>query len=418
MKKIGIIILMIVFAITVSFVGCKKEVAPATKEEPAEEEVEEMAPAEEEEVVEEEEKLPVKIAGIWNTTGQQKSGGDLVANGVMLAVKQVNESGGILGGRMIELSIYDEGMSADVTSASVKKAINDGNVAIVGGNDATAIFKIQQLARDEGIPFSIALGSNKKILDPDMFYYYGTIHPTLYPEVSEIGLCRWFVDQGYKSMVFVSYDLQWGHDYETVFRKAFDKPDSPIEILDVLYFPVDQPTVELEITKAIGLNPDFIYAGFWSSSAEVSFLETTHRLGYEGGRCFPPDSMQPSAVEATPEAANGAVCTTTYLPNLSPESKAFDEAFMAEYGHIAPGASTMSYEAAMILFLGMDKAGTDSDLKKIADGMHSVDWVSPRGFKLEILPNGQVACDSVWIAEARDGEIVFLDEQEILPEDW
>lgn len=364
------------------------------------------------------EKPPIKIAGIWNTTGLQKSGGDLVAEGVMLAVKQVNESGGILGGRKIELSIYDEGVSADVTSSSVKKAISDGNVAIVGGNDATAILKIQQLARDAEIPFAIALGSNKKILDPNMFNYYGIVHPTLYPEVSEIGLCKWFVKQGYKSMVFVSYDLQWGHDYEEVFREAFDKPDSPVKILDVFYFPVDQPTVELEITKAVALNPDFIYAGFWASSAEVSFLKTTHRLGYKGGRCFPPDSMLPSAVKAAPEAANNAICTVTYLPNPCPESKAFDEAFMAEYGHIACGASAMSYEAAMILFLGMDKAGTDSDLKKIADGMHCVDWVSPRGFKVKILPNGQVACDSIWIAEARDGEIVFLDEQEILPEDW
>lgn len=370
---------------------------------------------------EEVEKPPVKIAGEWYTTGGLKSHGDMTARGVLLAVKQINEAGGILGGRQIELTIYDEGTTADAATAAAKKAVADGNVAVIGGSDASGMFAWQKVLRDAGIPYAMCCGSNRAMLDPGRFAFEGCIHPTLFPEVSEVALINWFIEtKGAKTMALFAFDVEWGRDLLRVLTEWYARPDTPdLEIIGSYWFPIDQPTCELETAKVVEANPDFIYAGIWSASSEVSFLETTYRLGYKGGRAFPPDSMLDIAVEEAGVAADGAVETIGYLPNPSPESHAFDEAFVAEYGYLAAAFSEVAYEAAMIMLMGIDEAGTDSDLGKIAAGIRSVDWVCPRGFKISVSKYGQVFAATQVIAEGRDGKIVALDEVDLPPpEEW
>lgn len=371
-------------------------------------------------------KLPVRVAGDWNTTGALKSWGDLVKRGVMLAINELNEAGGIMGGRQIVLTEYDEGTSADVSIASAKKAVADGNVAVLGGCDASAILQWQSVLREAHIPYCTSGGSHRGVLDPNRFAYIGMVHPCLFPELSEIALLDWLAaNRGCKTYAQIGFDLEWARDFDRVCHEVYDKPGSPLKFYGTTFFPVDQPGCELEVAKVVKeLNPDIIYNDIWNTSTEVSFFETTHRLGYKGFRLIPPDCVLPDAVAEAGEAAEGVMETCLYLPNPSPASKAFDKSFMAAYGHAACSMEEQAYETASILLRAMDIAGcgggTLEELERFAAARSLVNWPCPRGFTVNnVSKYGQVWTPELFIAVVRNGELVVEDVIKFGPfEEW
>ena len=73
----------------------------------------------------------IKIGGIYELSGAGASAGTNFKNGVVLAVKEINEAGGILG-RKIEHSIADTQSNPGVAKGLTTKAIDDGVFAVFG----------------------------------------------------------------------------------------------------------------------------------------------------------------------------------------------------------------------------------------------------------------------------------------------
>ena len=182
--------------------------------------------------------------------------------------------------------------------------------------------------------------------------------------------------------------------------------------------PVGQASVEMEVAKILRDNPDFIYAQIWTTPSQASFFKSLKKHDYKGGFGIVDATLQASAIAVDPGAAEGVVCPFHYMANDSSESKAYEKAFMEEYGHPSSTIAYLSWEATMILLKGMDKAGTDKDIKKIADTMHSLNWMTPRGEKLKIMPNGQVYYKYNNLGQVRDGKIVQIAKLPIVEEDW
>jgi len=362
-------------------------------------------------------KEPVKIAGIWTTAGPIKSMGDMLARGTKLAVKQINESGGILGGRNVKLLVYDEGMTTDVAITSARKAISDGCKAITGAAQGFLGMAVQSVAKERNIPIGIGIPASKKFVGPELGFW-GSIHVGLHIRPIEAPYTRWIAKKGYKTISFLNYDSEYTRSADYIYDDLYARPGAPLKIIRKVWMPVDKISVELETAKLVGDNPDFIHAQVWGSPGQVSFFKSLKQLRYKGGKGIVDACLQIESIEADPEAAEGTICPFPYLANPSPESQAYEKAFIEEYGRPSSCIAYLSYEATMILLKGMDKAGTDSDTKKIADAMHNLTWMTPRGEKLKIRQNGQVSYHYLLIGHAHNGKIAYLDKIPILEEDW
>ena len=73
----------------------------------------------------------VKIAGIYELSGAGASAGTNFKNGVVLAVKEINEAGGILG-KKIEHSVSDTQSNPGVAKGLTTKAIDEDVFAVFG----------------------------------------------------------------------------------------------------------------------------------------------------------------------------------------------------------------------------------------------------------------------------------------------
>lgn len=94
----------------------------------------------------------IKIGGIFNITGDQASLDAPEQKGFELAVKQINEAGGI-NGHKIEAVYYDGQTDQTVCANNAKKLIdNDGVVAIAGLSDSDYAYAAGAVAQEAGVP--------------------------------------------------------------------------------------------------------------------------------------------------------------------------------------------------------------------------------------------------------------------------
>ncbi len=94
----------------------------------------------------------VKIGVVENLTGSQASLDQPSLNGVKLALKEINDAGGVLG-KKVEIIVRD-GKSDPATLATVtEEIVGKGVSAITGLSDTTMVLASAPIAQRAGIPF-------------------------------------------------------------------------------------------------------------------------------------------------------------------------------------------------------------------------------------------------------------------------
>jgi branched-chain amino acid transport system substrate-binding protein len=364
--------------------------APAAKAEPAAT----AAPAPQPEVVEvmEEEmmegeidtSLPsIKIGGTFYLTGVAKGLGDEMLWGYNLAIDEVNDSGGLLGGRRVIGLQYDEGYGAETVVASAKKALADGVVGIIGGLDATTCVPLLEVLREKLLPFAATTCGSEKI---SLEGYHGTVHVTgprnsLQWEHNLVAAnTKWLWGEGDR-LSLVSTDSQYCRNVETEIRKVHgDLADPTKELIQPLYFPYGAADARIEVTKAISEDPDVFYFCQWGKQQVVAAIKAARELGFEGPIVVTVFDT-PEAQELGPELAVNSFGASPYFFDADNEfSVEFTNKISPKYsGDRIPGfIPEDNYVATRLMLETIRKAGS-TDRELMADAITEVSFITPFG---------------------------------------
>ncbi|MCP1198331.1 ABC transporter substrate-binding protein [Notoacmeibacter sp. MSK16QG-6] len=93
----------------------------------------------------------VRIANIAELSGAGAAAGSVWADGVHLAIDEINENGGILG-QKIQFSEYDSQTDPQTSRALVQKAIDEGAYALLGTVYSSSTVVNMLVAQQNGIP--------------------------------------------------------------------------------------------------------------------------------------------------------------------------------------------------------------------------------------------------------------------------
>ena len=113
----------------------------------------------------------IKIGGLAPLSGELSSYGNAANNGILLAVKEVNEAGGI-NGKQIEYIPYDEkGDATEACNAYAKLVDEKEVVAIIGDVTTNPSIAVAQKSQEDNIPIITATGTGKAITEagPNVF---------------------------------------------------------------------------------------------------------------------------------------------------------------------------------------------------------------------------------------------------------
>jgi branched-chain amino acid transport system substrate-binding protein len=244
-----------------------------------------------------------------------------------------------------------------------------------------------------------------------------------YQELEMNAVANWAEAHGLKKGIQIAYDTAFSRYCESALRQRWDRPGSPFELLPSIYMPPGQVEASLEITKAVAKEPDIIFCHFWGAEMVVDALRRFEELGYEGVLMFAGTVLTHEHVATVPEAAEGAYCPYMFVRDTRiPETVEWADRFVAEYGREPSTPAAQAYEATKLLLIAMDKAGTDSDLEKIADAMHSIHFMTPRGEEMRLVKRrsggAEVYMTRIFLTQAKSGKLVAVDYLPVTMEDY
>jgi branched-chain amino acid transport system substrate-binding protein len=158
----------------------------------------------------------IKVGIILPLTGELAKFGEIEKNSFIIAVDEINGSGGVKG-KQIELLIEDTQGKPDVGRSAIEKLITQDKVSIIGGGYSSSVtWASIAVAQQRKIPFLVNTGSADKITEQKWEYIF-----RLCPPVSEYpGALVTFMQQlakGLKSVAILHENSLFGQSGATEF---------------------------------------------------------------------------------------------------------------------------------------------------------------------------------------------------------
>jgi len=296
---------------------------------------------------------PIKIGFFSPTTGFAAADGTSALQSAQLAVKIVNEKGGVLG-RQLELVFYDDAAKPDQTSAIARKLIEqDKVVAGISGSYSGSTRAAAPIFQEAGIPMLSAYGIHPEVTKTgNMIFRIGTLADVQ----GRIGAELIGKVMNFKKVAILTVDNDFGISLTDGFKKH--ATDLGLEIVLEEKYPLGETEFRPIIGKIKSSGAEVVYAtGYFNEAANLVSQAKDEGLniqivGQEGY-----DS--PQFIQLGGPATEGVVITTDLNRDSDrPMTKTFLEQYKATYGEDADMVGASAFDAVMVLSYAIQTAGS------------------------------------------------------------
>jgi len=301
----------------------------------------------------------IKIAALYNLTGGMSSIDAPALNGAKLAAKLINNKGGVLQGKMLEILAIDTKTDQKEAATGARRALSMGVGAGIGYGDTTFVMAAAPLFQEKGIPFVTS----------------GATHPELPKWVGD----RMFMvpfgddDQSFAIAEFTYNQLGarkiaiWtdnSMDFTKALSKFFKQRFTELggKVLEEDFFMMGDTDFSAQIArlKALADPPDAVFVSAIPNEAGLSvkqIREAGIKIPIVSGDGF--DTELVTTVPG-PELANEVYFSThTFREDNRPEVLAFIKAYKEEYGRDPENAfAALGFDAVGLIADALQRAGS------------------------------------------------------------
>jgi branched-chain amino acid transport system substrate-binding protein len=296
---------------------------------------------------------PIKIGFFSPTTGFAAADGTSALNAAQLAVKFINDAGGV-NGQPLELVYYDDAAKPDQAASIVRKLIEqDQVVAGISGSYSGATRAAAPVFQEAGIPMISAYAIHPEVTATgDKIFRVGTLAAVQ----GRVGGELVGVVLGAKRVAILTIDNDFGVSLTEGFKSRAE--ELGIEIVMEEKYPLGETEFRPIIGKIKEVAPDVVYAtAYYNEAANLVSQAKDEGLdvqivGQEGY-----DS--PKFIELAGEASEGVIITTDLNRDSErPMTKLFLEEYKAEYGEDADMVGASAFDAVQVLAYALKTAGS------------------------------------------------------------
>ena len=350
----------------------------------------------------------VKIALLQELSGAGASAGTNARNGAMLAIKEINEAGGILG-KKIEALLSDTQSNPGVAKGLANKAVDDGVFAVIGPTFSGSIMVSMAETRRAEIP-NFTGGEAASITQQGNPY----IFRTSFTQTSSMPRVARYMAEKLKAktvaVLFVNNDFGKGG------RDAFSKAAEAAGMKVVADISTEGGQVDwaAPVLKAKQSNADAIFV-YTNEEESARALRELRKQGITKPIVGETTLTGQKVIELAGEAANGAVAhvgLTVDAPN--PLMLKFKAKFFQEYKVISDHNGIKGYTAVYMLKAATEKVGK-FDRVAVAKALHGlcISAAKAPGVLMDVCFDDKGDLDrESYIIEVKDGRQVV---REVLP---
>lgn len=316
----------------------------------------------------------IKVGILHSLSGTMAISETSVKDAELMAIKEINENGGVLG-KQIEAVVEDGASDNAIFAEKAEKLLQSDQVAAVFGCWTSASRKAVLPVFESGnglLWYPVQYEGQES--SPNIFYTGAAPNQQIVPAVE-------YLAENYGTKVFLI-----GSDY--VFPRtanAIIKKQAEALGLDVVgeeYTPMGHTDYTTVINKIKQQGPDFIFNTL-NGDSNVAFFKELYNAG------ITPDDMITCSVSVAEEEISGIgasyleghlVSWNYYQTTDTPENKTFVGAYKTEYGEdrVTDDPIEAGYDAVYLWAAAVEKAGT-TDVDAVKEAAPGISFQAPEG---------------------------------------
>ena len=305
----------------------------------------------------------IKIANIVELSGPGTTAGTLFKNGVELAVKEINENGGILG-KKIESTTVDTQTNPGVAKGLTQKAVDDGVLAIFGPVYSGSIMVSMAESKRGEVP-NFTGGEAAAITQQGNPYVFRTAfgQSTSFPKLVK------YINTKAKTLAVIYVNNDFGKGGRDTLTKLMT--GGPTQIVADISTDAGQVDFSAAVLKAKQSNADAIFA-YTNEEESARLLRELKKQGWTKPVIGETTLTGQKVIELAGDAANGAVAHVGLTVDAPiPEMLKFKAKYYQAYGSISDHNGIKGYTGVYVLKAAIEKAGK-IDRKAVADALRGI----------------------------------------------
>jgi branched-chain amino acid transport system substrate-binding protein len=306
---------------------------------------------------------PIKIFGLVELSGTGAVSGTNFNDGVKLAVKEINASGGILG-RQVDYQASDTQSQAPIAKALAQKAVDQGAYVVMGPVFSGSILVSMPETRKAEVT-NFTGGEAASITQQGNPYIFRTsfTQAAAMPKVA-----RYLHDTvKAKSVAIIFVNNDFGKGGSDAMVKALE----PYGIKVAANISTDPGQVDFSsaVVKAKQSNADALFV-YSNEEESARCLRELKKQGYDKPIVGETTLTSQKVIELAGDAANGAIAHVGLSADApQPEVQKFSAAFQKEYHYKGDHNSLKGYSAMYFVKVMTERIGK-VDTKALAAALH------------------------------------------------
>ena len=338
----------------------------------------------------------IKLGCLLDLGGTLGVYGQPMYDATKLAVKKINDAGGLLG-RPVTIVSYDTQSSIQMYSQYAQRlALSDQVDVVQGGITSASREAVRPIFHRNKILYFYNQVYEGGVCDKNCFCVGTT------PAMTIAKLMPWSMNTWGKKVYVIAADYNFGH-ISSSWIDRFTKANRG-SIVGTEFFPLTVSDFSESIGKIQQAKPDMIMSVLVGSNHN-SFYRQWAAAGMSGkiGVASSTFGLSNELATMTHGETNGIVASLGFFPSLTtPEATSFTDTMQKDYGAAANELSADQYDGVMLWAKGVKKAGSVERLKVIAALETGVSTLGPCG-PVAIDPTTHHTVRNTYLAKAKDG---------------
>jgi branched-chain amino acid transport system substrate-binding protein len=345
----------------------------------------------------------IKIGGIFNITGQNASQAELWMKAANLAVKQINDAGGI-DGKQLTLVKEDAQSTNPGALAAYQKMIEvDKPVAILMTNLSTQIQAVSDVAKAAGLPEATGgtAVKNTHMGNPWIL----RLRPD--DSIAAAAMVQYIKNDMKLNKVGIINDSDaFGHGGGDLVEQYSKEQGLTVVRREEFTAGTKDFTAQLLAIKSAGAQ---VLVAYPTRPDDAAVIERQYaELGRPYQFMGDPGCAEADTLSLAKDSATGITAVIDYMPGITDVDKKYLAAYAAAYnGEKADTQAAYNYDAIYLFANAIKKVGTDP--AKIRDAILSIhgDWAGACG-TFDFTPNGDGLHSNAVITVGPGGEYKYI----------
>lgn len=343
----------------------------------------------------------IKIGGMAPLTGALAIYGVTTTNGAELAVKEINENGGVLGKKIEYVMLDTKGDSTEAVMA-YNKLVDEKVAGIIGEVTSKPTLAVAEVAVQDNMPLITPTGTQVDITEvgPNIFRVCFT-NPYQGKVLAITSKERLGADT-------VAVMLNNSSDYSDGIAKAFIEESEKLgmKVMGVEGYSDGDKDFRPQLTKLAAMNPDVILIPEYYEQAALIATQA-REVGVKS--IFVGSDGWDGIAKTLDQSSYAAIENSYFTNHFSMEDQSekiqnFLKDYREAYKEDPSAFSALGYDAVYMMKSAIEKAGT-TDKQKIVDALKGIEYDGVTGYLTFDDHNNPIK--AVTVLKIENGKYVF-----------